>query len=189
MGLFSHPSTLKETMAIRVERSFGQASRGEGGFSLLEVLIANLMLMVGLLAIAAMQDVALSRNSDSKRLSVSTSLATEMLERVRFNSPANSTAPFPYNGMIACNFACAPAPTSGSAPPLSTALGDYNQWQARLAATDAAGNLLLPNAVGLVTSQTIGPAAMQQVQVTVTLSYSTGVRTPTVTMNTIVAPL
>jgi type IV pilus assembly protein PilV len=178
-------------MAMKVERSIGQARRGEGGFSLLEVLIANLMLAVGLLAIAAMQDVALSRNSDSKRLSVATSLVTEMLERIRYNSPANSTSPFPYTGMIACNFGCVPAPTSGSAPALSTALGDYTQWQNRLGATDAAGNLLLPNAIGTVTSALVpgGSASLGQVQVTVTVSWSSGVRTPTVTMNTIVAPL
>lgn len=172
---------------------------GEGGFSLLEVLIANLMLAVGLLAIAAMQDVALSRNSDSKRLSVATSMVTEMLERIRYNSPANST-PIPaggflYDGIRACSdpAVCPGGETTGNATAANnlTANGDVAQWSARLKARDASGSLLLPSATGTVTSTTVpnGSASMGQVQITVQLSWSTGLRTPTVTMSTVVAPL
>ena len=183
-------------MAMKVERSIGQARRGEGGFSLLEVLIANIMLAIGLLAIAAMQDVALSRNATSKQLSVATSLATEMMERIRYNSPANAT-PIPaggflYNGIQACSDLanCPGGEAAGNATALNnlTANGDFTQWAARLKARDALGNLLLPNAVGQVISQAIGPASMNQVQVIVNLQWQVGIVPKTIAMNTIVSP-
>ena len=62
---------------------------GEQGFTMIEVMFAAVYLAVGLLGIAAMQDIALSRNQDAKRITVATNLAVEMLERVRFNSPNN----------------------------------------------------------------------------------------------------
>lgn len=178
--------------AISIENT----RRGEGGFSLLEVLIANVMLAVGLLAIAAMQDVALSQNATSKQLSAATSMATEMIERIRYNSPANATAipagGFLYSGIQACSnlAACPGGETAGSATALNnlTANGDFTQWAARLKARDAAGMLLLPNAVGQVNSVAIGAASMNQVQVIVILQWGVGVVPRTITMNTIVAP-
>jgi type IV pilus assembly protein PilV len=185
-------------MAMNGAISIENTRRGDGGFSLLEVLIANVMLAIGLLAIAAMQDVALSRNANSKQLSVATSLATEMMERIRYNSPANATAipggGFLYNGIQACsNLALADCPggeTAGNATALNnlTANGDFAQWAARLKATDAAGNLLLPNAVGQVNSVAIGPASMNQVQVIVNLQWRVGILPKTIAMNTIVSP-
>jgi type IV pilus modification protein PilV len=178
-------------MAMKVERSIGQARRGEDGFSLLEVLIANVMLAIGLLAIAAMQDVALSRNLNSKQLTVATSMATEMLERIRFNAPANSkplaVGVYLYHGIQACSDVLAYCPggeTPGNATSTNnlTANGDYKQWAARLKATDAAGNLLLPAATGTVASAVILPT--EQVQITVTIKW--GLKS--VTMNTVVAP-
>jgi type IV pilus assembly protein PilV len=184
-------------MAMNGAISIENCRRGDGGFSLLEVLIANVMLAIGLLAIAAMQDVALSRNFESKRMSVATSLATEMMDRIRYNSPANATAipavGFLYNGIVACSdlalAACPLGEAAGNATALNnlTANGDVTQWAARLKARDAAGNLLLPNAVGVVNSVAIGPASMNQVQVIVTLGWG-GVVPRTLTMNTIVSP-
>jgi type IV pilus modification protein PilV len=160
---------------------------------MIEVLFAAVYLAIGLLGIAAMQDIALSRNVDAKRLSVATNLAVEMLERVRYNAPANSTAPYPYNNFKVCNYSCSGGETP-SAPSTAitnaTARGDYNQWKARLSATDSSGQMALPNAVGTVTSSgPFGTTALGQVQVTVTVQWTSGLRQPTVTMSTIVAPL
>src|SRR5256712_8951133 len=83
------------------------------GFTLIELMFASVYLAVGLLAIAAMVDMALSRNVDARRLTVATNLATEMIERILFNSPANATSivavGYPYDGTITC--------TSTSTPP------------------------------------------------------------------------
>ena len=176
-----------------IGREREQTGRGEQGFSLIEVLVANVILAVGLLAIAAMQDIALSKNVDAKRMGLATSLATELIERIRFNAPANSTAvggAYPYNFTITCTTtAC----TGGNAPTTTdaTTQSDYTQWKNRLGTTDSSGKLPLASAKGTVTSAAVtnGPAALGQVLVTVTVSWDTGARKPAVTMNTVVAPL
>jgi type IV pilus modification protein PilV len=183
-------------MRLRVTEQKG-TNQGEQGFTLIEVMFAAVYLAVGLLGIAAMQDTAIARNTDARRMNYATNLTAEMLERIRYNSPANTTpivgGGFVYSGIRACSnlASCAGGETPGNATVLNnvTANGDYDQWRARLKATDASGSLLLPNAVGQVTSVAIGTPAMQQVQITVTIQYTSGIRTPTVTMNTFVAPL
>jgi|SRR5256712_2223192 len=181
-------------MAHLAGREHARVKQRDEGFTLIELMFASVYLAVGLLAIAAMVDMALSRNVDARRLTVATNLATEMIERIRFNSPANATSivavGYPYHNIQACNYAC----TGGSAPGNSTgnptANGDYNQWLGHLSATDSAGQLLLPSAIGSVTSTAVAnPSDLQQVQITVTIQWSTGIRTPTVTMTTMVAPL
>ena len=184
---------------VRVDRAAidtmtrNPSSGCEGGFTMIEVLFAAVYLAVGLLGIAAMQDIALSRNVDAKRISVGTNLAVEMLERVRYNSPNNSKqftgVGYPYHNIKACNYACSGGSAAGNATADATALGDYNQWLARLSATDATGQKLLPSAMGTVTSTAFGTAPLGQVLVTVTVQWTSGLRTPTITMSTLVAPL
>lgn len=194
-------------MAASFSKNGSNGISREEGFTLIEVMFAAVYLAVGLLAIAAMQDIAIGRATDAKRLTVATNVATEMIERVRYNSPANSTATlgqYPYNGITACSdlTACPGGETAGNSANNVTALSDYNDWRSRLKATDAAGLLMLPGAVGTVTSTMVdlvnnttgaagadGVADMGQVQVTVTVKWATGIRTPTITMSTIVAPL
>jgi type IV pilus modification protein PilV len=173
------------------------ANQSERGFTLIEVMFALVYLAIGLLAIAAMQDTAISRNTDARRMNYATNLTAEMLERVRYNSPANSTpivgGGFVYSGIQACSDLanCPGGETPGNAIVANnlTASGDYDQWRDRLKATNADGTLLLPNAVAQVTTVAVGTPGMQQVQITITIQYSSGIRTPTVTMNTFVAPL
>jgi type IV pilus modification protein PilV len=183
--------------------------QSENGFTLIELMVAIVFLTAGLLGIAAMQDIALSRNVDARRLTLATNLATEMIERIRFNSPANANpvfapavagSPYLYHGIVACAAVppanCAQhavAATSGNAagslPANGTALGDYQQWQAHLTAVDNAGNPVLPDGFGTVTAVVFGPAALSQVQVDVTVQWTSGFRTPAVTMSTVVSPL
>ena len=168
---------------------------GERGFTLIEVMFALVYLAVGLLAIAAMEDIALSRNVDARRMTIATNLAVEMLERIWFNAPANSTSlagvGYPYHAIQACNYACTGGSTPGNATAVNnaTANGDYNQWRANLSATDSSGQPMLPNAIGTVSSVATGPAALGQVLITVTVRWSSGIRTPVITMTTVVAPL
>ncbi len=169
-------------------------NQGEKGFTLLEVMIASVYLAVGLLAIAAMESIALSRNVDAKRMTLATNIATEMVERIRYNSPANSTGivgvGYPYHNIQACNYACPGGSTPGNTTANATANGDYNQWLGHLAATDSAGQFLLPNAIGTVTSTAVAnPSVLQQVEIAVRIQWSAGFRTPTLTMTTMVAPL
>jgi type IV pilus assembly protein PilV len=172
-----------------------RADQGGHGFTLIEVMFALVYLAFGLLTIAAMEDIALSRNVDARRLTIGTNLAVEMLERIRFNEPANSTSivgvGYPYHDIQACNYACTGGSTPGNASAVNnaTANGDYNQWLAHLSATDSSGRPLLPSAIGTVSSVAIGPATLGQVLITVTVQWSTGIRRPTITMTTVVAPI
>jgi type IV pilus assembly protein PilV len=182
---------------IRMIGTTGNAAdQREGGFTLIEVMFASVYLAVGLLTIAAMEDIALSRNVDARRISIATNLAVEMIERIRFNSPANAVplvlGGYLYDNIRACNFACTGGSTPGNATATNnvTANGDYNQWLARLSATDSSGQPVLPNAIGTVTATAVAnPSVMGQVLITVAVQYSTSIRRPTVTITTLVAPL
>ena len=199
--------------------------RKEAGFTLIEVMFAVVFLSIGLLGIAAMQDIAISRNVDGRRLTVVTNLAAEMLERIRYNAIGNSKqlpgATYLYHNIIACTPAsftppaatcpftvvnpCPPlfvnctGPTPGNttsvAPGAATALGDYNQWRAALAAVDSNNVRLLPGSIGTVQAvavdplNPVGPTSLEQVRVTVQVQWASGIRTPTITMSSMVAPL
>jgi type IV pilus modification protein PilV len=184
-------------------------ARSQDAFTMIEVLISMVYLTIGLLGIIAMEDVALSRNVDAKRITIATNLATEMLDRVRLNSPANinrmltpplPASPYLYHGIIACaavtptNCAGQTYPanagnTAGTPPPNLPAWGDYRQWSDHFAVTDANGQTLLPNGVGRVSSTVVGVPVLGQVQIDVTVQWSSGLRTPALTLSTIVAPL
>ena len=193
-------------MSSPIATRIGTASREEGGFTLIEVMFAAVYLSVGLLAIAAMQNIAIAEGANAKRLGYASNVAEDMIERIRSNWPANATgATLPYQNLAACNFVCTVpqvvaacstcpgVPSAGNATGNPTALGDYNQWSGRLAALDASGQRMLPNAIGTVTS-TLFPApggnALGQVLVTVQVQYGAGGLFPThgVTLQTIVAP-
>ncbi len=57
-------------------------SGNQHGFTMVEMLIAILVMTVGLLAVLTMQDVAINANSISMKLTVATSLAQEALEDI-----------------------------------------------------------------------------------------------------------
>lgn len=145
---------------------------GQDGFSLIEVMVAMVVLAIGLLAIAAMQDVALSRNVDANELSLVTNLAADMMERIRYNG-RNVTA---YNGIDTLNAATQPPATQ------PMARGDYTQWQARLAASRLRG----PQ--GLVTVAATGPANLSQSQVQVQVVWSGPLRNRQLTLTAVVSP-
>lgn len=66
-------------------------SRSTAGFSLIEVLIAVLVLSVGLLGLAGMQATSLRFNHNAYMRSQATFLAHDMLERMRANRDQAST--------------------------------------------------------------------------------------------------
>lgn len=149
------------------------------GFTLIESMIAMVVLAVGLLAIAAMQDMALGRNVDANEISLVTNLASDMLDRIRFNK-TNVTA---YNGIDTQNPATIPLATQVMAN------GDYTQWSARLAASR------LTSVRGLVSVAAVGPTTLSQNQVTIQVTWYGGSRTGTgmgrtrsVILSTVVAP-
>ena len=133
-----------------------QMSTGQLGFSMLEVLIALMILTVGLLGLAAMQEFAITRSVDANELSIATNLAVEMLDRIQYN-PKNVAS---YNGInvSATNNICPATPVMAN--------GDCTQWRTRLLATR------LSSPSGTVSVTTTGPASMNQWLVTVQIRWA-----------------
>lgn len=129
--------------------------REASGFTLIEGLAAAVVLTVGLLALAGMQSISLTRNVDANELTIATNLAADMLERVRFNRL--NVASY----MIDTNNACTQSATS---QPM--AWGDCTQW--RTLVQSAA----LPGARGVVTVIPFGAAAINSNQVNVQITWN-----------------
>ena len=134
-------------------------------------MIALVVLALGVMGLAAMQDIGLSRNVNANEITVATNLAVEMVERIR-NNTKNVIA---YNGIDTKNSSTQPASTQ------AMARGDYTQWQSRLAASKLNG------VRGKVTVTTQGPSDLNQNLVVVQVSWSRFLISP-VTISSIVAP-
>lgn len=134
----------------------------QSGFSLLEGMIAGAILSVGILAVAAMQGIALTRNVDSTELTRATNLAAEMIERIQYNRKniaqyaIDTSTPCPQNAVTQ-----------------AMARGDCDQWVALLSNPQASG---LVNVRGVITAPAapVGTVAtlLNQYPVTVTVSWT-----------------
>lgn len=119
---------------------------GAGGFTLLEVLIAMVVLSIGLLGIAGLQGVGLRSSHGAYLSSQASLLAYDMADRIRANPQTLAT----YNGFSTTTIDCAAPP----ATPLAAA--DLAQWACAVEA-------LLPNGSGTI----VGSAAIDG-----TISYT-----------------
>jgi type IV pilus assembly protein PilV len=124
----------------------------QSGFTLLEVLIAIVIVSIGLLGVAAMQAVTLKNAGSSKYRSAAIGLTSDMADRLRanlegvmegnavvgtgYNRPRTALADAAYNTPTAAcrSIGCLPA---------AMVLDDLAAWQARLAAS-------LPRGAGVV---------------------------------------
>ncbi len=137
--------------------------RSESGFTLLEGMIATVILSVGVIAMGAMQGIAITRNVDSTELTLATNMASEMLERIQFNR-RNVTA---YAGIDTNNPCLLPAIQT-------MAQGDCVQWQAMMANQGASGisqASVLTGVRGVVTVTpvvTVPPLNQSRVNVVIT---------------------
>ena len=74
--------------------------RAQGGMTLIEVLVALLILGVGLLGAAATQLKALKYTDSSRMTSQASFIAYDMLDRIRANSGADYSVPTPATGNL-----------------------------------------------------------------------------------------
>jgi type IV pilus assembly protein PilV len=150
---------------------------GEGGFTLLESMMAAVVLAVGLLALAGMQGISLGRNVDANELTLATNLAADMVERIQFNR---------RNAIIYNNIDTLTASTNPTSNIMAS--GDYVQWQTRLQQSR------LPGVQGRVAVVNMGPInpSLNQSQVVVLVNWqsrtSAAVRTRNVTLTGVIAP-
>ncbi len=161
-----------------------RTARQQGGFTLLEAMVAAGVLSVGLLGLAGLSGMALGKNVDANDMSRVTNLAADMTERIQ----NNRQRVLDYHN-TATNAAC---PQSISAQRM--AAGDCTRWSTLVT------NSGLKAAVGIVTATrldpdpTTNPVTMNRFLVTVTLNWQTRrtdvstSRNKTAIFTTIIAP-
>ena len=160
-----------------------QRPSGEQGFTLLEGMLAAVVLGVGLLAMSAMQGIALVRNVDANELTRITTIGSDMLERIQFNR-RNAAS---YNAIDTQSVTNC---TSISATTQPQARGDCLLWSSMVSGTQ------LENVRGTVAvSNVIDPVALGQRTVTVTLTWMGSLKSElslkksrSVTLNRTIAP-
>jgi len=96
------------------------------GFTLIEVLVAIVIVSIGLLAVAGMQNTAIYGNASARDATYAVQLAEEMVDRIRVNA---GDTPEIYDAITTSN-------CTGLANP---ALGDCTQWQSRLQTSGLSG--------------------------------------------------
>ncbi|HSF67652.1 MAG TPA: prepilin-type N-terminal cleavage/methylation domain-containing protein [Nitrospiraceae bacterium] len=157
---------------------------GEQGFTLIEGMLAAALLSIGLLALSAMQTVALVKNVDSNELTLTTALASDMLERIQFNR-RNAVS---YNGIDTQS-----PGNCGTISPTTQAQakGDCLLWESLVKGS----NYENIKGVVAVSATVIPPTALNQRNVTVTITWMgsensdhTVKRPRSVTLNRVVAP-
>lgn len=156
----------------------------QAGFTLIEAMLAAVILGGGLLMLSGMQAISLGRNIDANELTAVTSLATEMLDRISQNH-VNVTA---YNGLntaVGCTGAVPP-------PTQVQARGDCQQWQQALQNLSTAalppGPLGAPvgtvNVVLIDPDPATNPTSLGQRRVDVRITWTGGTRSETSTTRT-----
>jgi len=114
------------------------------GFTLLEVLVAVMVLSIGLLGLASLQVNGLRFNHSAYMRTQATLLAEEIADRMRANRPSLAS----YSGTNLAVAAVAACNTAAGCTSAEMAQNDLAQWQQSLAG-------LLPNGQGLVCFDTV----------------------------------
>lgn len=116
------------------------------GFTLIEVLIALLVLAIGLLGVLALQATSLQHNQSAYLESQAAFLANDVLDRMRANK-VNAPS---YKTDLGDSVTSAKNCASGSCTPLELASWDLSQWKQLVASTLPAGRgavVVTPDAV------------------------------------------
>ena len=144
---------MKRTPDI-VTSTAGHVENRQQGFTLLEVLIALLVLSIGLLGLAALQTTGLRSNEMASMRTTSTMLAYDITDRMRANPQGILDGDYEIDSdpITVSVTDC----TSIDCDPEQLALYDLNQWKTAVAT--------LPGGLGEIT-QTAGPPLTHTVTV------------------------
>jgi type IV pilus assembly protein PilV len=102
--------------------------RSETGFTLIEVLIAVIVLTIGLLGVVSLQITSKRGNNDALQRATATMLAEDMVERIRANPGALAAYDAAVNVVFSTNVTT-PTPNCGSAVCTPAQIVDYDMWQ------------------------------------------------------------
>jgi type IV pilus assembly protein PilV len=135
------------------------------GFTLIEVLIATLVLAVGLLGLAGLQATSLRNNLSAYNRSQATQLAYDLADRMRANVAGKATYTSILPGAATAKTNCLPTilPTTGCSP-AEMAENDLFEWNRNLVATTALP-LGLPLGVGTI-ADTSPPTGVYTITIT-----------------------
>lgn len=158
-------------------------SRHEG-FTLIESMVAAVILTIGLLALTGMQSFSLRKNVDANNQTRVTNLAADMLERIQFNR--RKVANYHNINVSSAVTTCPTAATDVMAN------GDCTQWRTLLLSSN------LQNITGTVTLSPVPPATdplgLNRSTVTVLVTWNEAgsgevtAAAKTVRLDTVVAP-
>lgn len=157
--------------------------RTQHGFTLVEVMIAMTILAIGTLGLLGMQTVSITRNADAYQMTIASSLANDMMERIVYNRGHLSA----YRNITTTDVLTKPPTTE------PMARGDFEQWAALVAQSG------LDQATGIITITpqdkdpvtTLTSIGRQQVTIRITWlgPPHNGIRQPhAVSVNTFYAP-
>ena len=174
------------SMNAQLLRMPTRASRSRHeGFTLIESMVAAVILTIGLLALTGMQSFSLRKNVDANNQTRVTNLAADMLERIQFNRRKTAN----YSN-ITVNSSTTTCPTAAADV---MANGDCTQWRTLLLGSNLqniAGTVILSNP----TPPAPDPLGLNRSTVTVVVTWnetaSGGVTAAakTVRLDTVIAP-
>jgi type IV pilus assembly protein PilV len=143
--------------------------RRVAGFSLVEVLIALVILSVGLLGIAAMVSESLKSKDSSYYRTQALDFAANILERMRANKAQATSGSYDvnYGGLGSNGTAPADSCTTNPCVPSQIAAVDLAQWQKEISDALPAISNSAP-AAGSVTTTTVG----QMTQVNISIRWN-----------------
>jgi len=136
----------REYTCLRLGRCTRQGRASQRGFTLLEVLIAVVILSVGLLGLAALQATSLKSNHASLIRSQIAILSYDMVDRMRANMPAVTLGDY-HLPTSTQNANCT---TTTGCTPTQMADHDYFEWLALIGGA-------LPGGTGVVCRDGTGP--------------------------------
>ena len=127
------------------------STKTQSGFTLLEVLVAIVVLSLGLLGLAGLQAASLSNNQTAYYRGIATQQAYDIADRLRANLAGAGSPNYSYNNLAAGLPGGNPDCFAATCSPANMAISDRRQW-------NTANATLLPNGNGTVVCVD-GPAA------------------------------
>jgi type IV pilus assembly protein PilV len=126
-------------------------NKTQSGFTLLEIMVAIVVLSLGLLGLAGLQAASLRNNQTAYYRGIATQQAYDIADRLRANLAGVRAPNYSYNNLTAGLPAGNPDCFTAACSPANMAISDHRQWNTANAA-------LLPNGNGTVVCAD-GPAA------------------------------